>query len=147
MEVDDESVSLYIENIKRIEMTRGEFEQLMEAMMTKIEVGGRYTSVNGREWECIAVRGGNAWMVGDYGDGITGPAYMFNLDGTHICLNSSYNIKFEPVVEWVEYELNYDPKGCASFYDGHDLEGTNLTIRFPVIDGTPDFSQAKVTPA
>ena len=31
MEVDDESVSLYIENIKRIEMTRDEFENLMEA--------------------------------------------------------------------------------------------------------------------
>ena len=31
MEVDDECVNLYMENIKRIEMTRDEFENLMEA--------------------------------------------------------------------------------------------------------------------
>lgn len=31
MEVDDESVTLYVENIMRIGMTRSEFEKLMEA--------------------------------------------------------------------------------------------------------------------
>ena len=113
--------------------------------MGKIEVGGKYTSVNGNKWKCIFVDGDNAWLAPD---GMQSAAYVFKTDGTNISQGGGeYNIRFEPVVEWVEYDLNYDPNGCAAFYDGHDREGVNLRIRFPLIDRSPDWSQAKVTPA
>lgn len=114
--------------------------------MGKIEVGGEYTGYNGHEWKCIAVDGEYAYMRNQ--DAPYSAAYCFKTDGTNVSQGGGdWDIKFEPVVEWVENDLNYDPNGRASFYDGHDLEGTNLRIRFPLIDGTPDWSQAKVTEA
>lgn len=110
--------------------------------MGKIEVGGRYTSVNGNKWECIFIRDGVAWLAGVNRDGaVGGAAYRFNLDGTHICLNSSYDIKFEPGVEWVDTKGSWAKKGDPQH------NHYQYRLRFPLIDGTPDWSQAKVTPA
>lgn len=113
--------------------------------MKKIEIGKEYTSENGHRWKCIHIDGDYAWLVPV---GEKSAAYVFKTDGANISQGGGeWNIKFEPVVEWVEHDLNYDKIVHASFYDGHDREGVNLRIRFPLIDGTPDWSQAKVTPA
>lgn len=122
-------------------MTPEEYEPVAP---NRIVVGGEYTGYNGRKWKCIFVDCDHAWMTMD----MKSEAYVFKTDGTNISQGGGeWNIKFEPVVEWVECDLNYDPNGCTYFYDGHDREGVNLIIRFPLIDGKPDWSQAKVTEA
>ncbi len=107
--------------------------------MNKIEVGGRYTSVNGDKWECVAIKGDVAWLacMDAYGE-VSGAAYSFNLDGTHICLNGNYNIKFAPVVETVNVKCSIS----ETFQPGSFF---NMSVGF--IDGKPDWSTAKVTGA
>lgn len=101
----------------------------------QLEVGGTYTSKNGNKWECIAVKGDVAWLVGVYSDGVTGSAYSFKLDGTPICLKSSsgeYNIIFPPIIE----------ERRIPFY----AEGNDVYLTYTVKDGVPDWDTAKVVP-
>lgn len=68
----------------------------------ELHVGGKYISKNGDKWECIAIKGGTAWLTGDYGDGSHGSAYTFKLDGTPKCLEAEageYQIIFPPIIE------------------------------------------------
>lgn len=100
-----------------------------------IEVGKRYKSENGSEWECVAVRGDIAWQVGVYDDRIQGSAYSFKTDGTPICLynNSEYRIKFDPVVECVAEIV--------------ELNGKSVRVEYQLFNGKPDFTQARIEEA
>lgn len=114
-----------------------------------IEVGKRYKSENGSEWECIAVKGDTAWLVVVYGGSVEGSAYSFKTDGTPICLRYpvAYRIKFEPVVEWIECRVCWK---FDEFYNDHRPSKygyVNLTIHLPLIYGKPDFTQARIEEA
>lgn len=110
-----------------------------------IQLNETYTSKNGQKWQCIAVRGDTAWLVAGSGKGA---AYTFKLDGTNICQGGGeWDIKWKPVVEWVELPITYDAKrqnmtGGHLYNDGY----VRANINFPLIDGVPDFAQATVTP-
>lgn len=116
----------------------------------RIVVGGEYTSENGNKWKCIHIDGDYAWMAPE---GMKTAAYVFNTDGTNISQGGGdYNIKFEPVVEWVDRMVSISDEG--SYHCGNNTDDPTyggfaqpVRIRFPLIDGTPDWSQAKVTPA
>lgn len=97
----------------------------------QIELGGTYTSKNGHKWKCIGVKGDVAWLAGDYSDGL-GTAYRFNLDGTPICHKShpEYQIIFPPVVEVKRESVT--------------VAGETVTIRYEVIDGVADLSDATI---
>lgn len=109
-------------------------------MRNTLQVGQSYTSHNGSEWECIFVRDGKAWMIGVYSDGAHGTAYVFNIEGTAEWAGGhgaeGYNIKWGPMRETVSIPFlpNKDNKG----------EWCYLTVE--TIDGTPDWTTAKVTP-
>lgn len=113
-------------------------------MSNTLQVGQTYTSENGSEWECIFVRDGMAWMAGFYSDGEPSTAYIFDIDGTNISQGGgSYNIKWGPRRETVKTRFSV---GVANKYalDGVDNHVANIT--FELIDGTPDWTTAKVTP-
>lgn len=115
-----------------------------KAQVSTIVIGGKYTSHNGVTWECIGVKGDNAWMASDCGPGPSGAAYSFKTDGTNICQGGgAWNVKWEPVVEWVEDSLCYSSEDKRVYSTLGDMP---LTIRFPLIDGKPDFTQATVSP-
>lgn len=104
-----------------------------------IQLNHQYTSKNGKKWECIAIRGDVAWMVGVYEGKADGAAYMYKLDGSAVCLRTSphvYDIKWEPMVEWVTFALKQE----------HSDRTHYASLRYPLIDGKPDFTQATVTP-
>lgn len=123
----------------------GDYEASNQTMMphwiepaptNTLTVGETYTSANGNKWECIFVRDGRAWLVGMYDGKAEGSAYCFDVDGTASWTaerdRAAYNIVFEPVREtgsrWV------------------DIHGQTVCITFDLINGTPDWSTAKVTP-
>lgn len=91
--------------------------------------GQTYTARNGSRHVCIYVDGGNAWMLSD-GGGNT-PAYVWTIDGKSISLNSEWDIVFEPVRETVSFEID----------TYHGIVG----LEYQTINGTPDWSTAKVT--
>lgn len=112
-----------------------------------IQLNNQYTSKNGNKWECIAVRGDTAWLAGIFDGVADGAAYMYKLDGSAVCLASrsdKYDIKWEPVVEWVEDALGYDTNDRQIYSTLGDVK---INVRFPLIDGEPDFTQATITRA
>lgn len=107
-----------------------------------IKLNQQYTSKNGHKWECIAVRCDVAWLVAGNGKGA---AYTFKLDGTNICQGGgAFDIKWEPVVEWVEDTLGYDTNDRHIYSTLGDVK---INVSFPLIDGEPDFTQARITRA
>jgi hypothetical protein len=96
----------------------------------QIEVGGKYTSRNGDSWDCIFVRDGVAWL--NHG---TTTAYTFKIDGTPICLGagSKYTIDLGPKVEECKAEMY--------------LLGNVVNVTFTTLDGVPDWTTAKISPA
>ena len=99
-------------------------------------IGQTYQSKNGNKWECIAIKGNVVWLAGDYGNGAEGSAYAFELDGTPICLGSDadrYRIVFAPVVTHHDHYA--------------ETKHGDVVIDYDVIDGKPDWDNAKVTPA
>lgn len=105
-----------------------------------IQLNHEYTSKNGQKWECIAIRGDVAWLVGVHEGKADGAAYMYKLDGSAVCLRTSphvYDINWEPVVEWLSFALKQEHYGVIH----------HATLKYPVVDGKPDFTQATVTPA
>ena len=113
----------------------------------RIVVGEEYTSENGHVWKCIYVDGGNAWLAPE---GMESAAYVFKTDGTNISQGGGeWNIKFEPVVETVTVAGSINKSWVSDgFITCHALHGDhkfNMTV--DVIDGTPDWSTAKVTAA
>ncbi len=123
------------------------FEKVTDCQM--IEVGRRYKSENGSKWECIAVKGDTAWLVGVYGGSIKGSAYSFKTDGTPICLSypGDYRIKFEPVMEWIERSVCWLDGDVFNGYGPIEDGFTNLIVHLPLIDGKPDFTQARIEEA
>lgn len=125
-------------------------------MSNTLQVGKTYTSENGSEWECIFVREGKAWMLGVYPDGASGSAYDFDIDGTASWAgghgSSGYNIKWGPKVESVSIPATYvvEGGGMRFIFNGHYeyeyKEVFKVSITFELIDGTPDWSTAKVSP-
>jgi len=96
----------------------------------EIVVGGVYDD-NGDERECIAIKGGRAYLAAKYSDTHYGTAYRYMLDGTALDLSSDYNIKFPPVIEHAQHQIT--------------INGKPATVTVPVIDGKPDYSQAVVS--
>ena len=120
-----------------------------------LQVGETYTSENGGEWDCIFVRDGKAWMVGVYSGDATGFAYVFDIDGTASWAGyggGGYNIKWGPKRETVTIPTTHIvyKSGTHRMYDGHSqyegAEVNNMSITFDIIDGTTDWTTAKVTP-
>ena len=113
-------------------------------------IGQTYTSANGSKWECIFVRDGKAWLVGVYDGVAEGSAYAFDIDGTAswACNADEYRIVFEPVRETVTVRGNVytGTNGSKYLASGHGERGDNINITFDLINGTPDWSTAKVTP-
>lgn len=107
-----------------------------------LTVGETYTSENGNTWECIAVKGDVAWLAGAAEGGRA--AYTFKLDGSPICLgvDSRYRIMFAPRVERVYTKGSWAKKGT-------DVSPRDYVyaLEFDLINGTPDWSTAKVSEA
>ena len=121
-------------------------------MSNTLQVGQTYTSENGDKWECIFIRDGKAWMAGVFDGVVEGSAYMFSIDGTNISQGGgTYNIKWGPNRETVTVPATYVYYGDGTYavYGGHDEyvgNTMNLSITFDLIDGTPDWTTAKVMP-
>ncbi len=106
-----------------------------------LTVGETYISKNGHKWLCIAVDGEYAHMR--QADVPASAAYCFKTDGTNISQGGGeWDIKFEPVVEWVDTRFSVSTRN-TSRKDGGDNHIAQ--IRFPLIDGKPDWSSAKLT--
>lgn len=112
-------------------------EAEIEAVGNTIQLNQPYTSKNGTEWECIAIKDGIAWLSG----GGEGDAYRFLLNGENLSQGGGlWDIEWEPVVEWVDTRGTWSEVGVCP--QKHHV----YNIRFPLIDGKPDFTQATVTP-
>lgn len=114
--------------------------------MKTIKLNETYTSKNGHTWECIAIKGDVAWLAGAGDD-----AYRFKLDGTNLRQGGgAWDIKFEPVIDWVTNTAHLcDDGGSYHMEAGGSVtysSGVTVTIKYPMIDGKPDFTQATVTP-
>lgn len=117
-----------------------------------LTVGETYTSENGNTWECIAVKGDVAWLASSLKG--NSAAYTFKLDGTPICLSvdSRYRITFAPKVETVTAPWTPMMRDDGTWWSRHASTITynpdhphNLKITFDLINGTPDWSTAKVS--
>lgn len=119
-----------------------------ELTQNTIQLNRQYTSKNGQKWECIAIRGEVAWLSVVDGD----DAYRFKLDGTNLSYGfGAWDIKWEPVIEWRTNTAHLCDDG-GSYHMGAGESGSysggvTVTIKYPVVDGKPDFTQATVTPA
>lgn len=119
-------------------------------MSNTLQVGQTYTSQNGSEWECIFVRGGKAWMLGVYSDGVSGSAYEFNINGTaewaggHGC--EGYDIKWEPKRETIIVMggVVIGNMECTTVHPEYAYHRFNMQV--DTLDGTPDWTTAKLTP-
>lgn len=106
-------------------------------------VGGKYTSKNGYNWECIAVRGDTAWLAASDGSRAYGEAYMFKTDGTNISQGGgNYDIEFTPREEWIDTRFSV---GVANHSAPDGVDSHVARIRFKLVDGKPDWSTATVT--
>lgn len=114
-------------------------ELLPVPQVNTLTPGQTYTSANGNKWECIFVRDGKAWLVGVFDGNAEGSAYDFDVDGTASWVmeydRAAYSIVFEPVRETV-YTHN-------SIWNGGKFK---YKVSVDMVDGTPDWSTAKVTP-
>ncbi len=111
----------------------------------QIEVGGKYTSRNGDSWECIFVRDGVAWL--NHGDTT---AYRWKLDGTPICLgaDSEYTIDLGPKVEVITVKGSIHKSSSGGWVTFHSNMGDHkFTMQVTTLDGIPDWSTAKISPA
>lgn len=109
-----------------------------------IQLNHQYTSKNGQKWECIAIKGDVCWLASACGEG---DAYRFLTNGENLSqAGGVWDIKWEPVIEWVEYmsDINISEPQADGFYIF--TETAKVNIRFPKIDGEPDFTQATVNP-
>lgn len=108
-----------------------------------IEVGGKYTSKNGYEWECIAVRGDKAWLAIPGDDGPYGAWYQFKTDGTNISQGcGDWDIAFPPREEWVDTRFSV----ATADHEARDGAANHVArIRFKLVDGKADWSTATVT--
>lgn len=116
-------------------------------MSNTLQVGETYTSKNGDEWECIFVRGDVAWMVGVYSGEVEGSAYAFDIDGTAswACIGAEqYNIKWGPKRETYRQRM-IRAKG-GEIREATEWERHDFIIEYDLIDGTPDWTTAKVSP-
>ena len=100
-----------------------------------LQVGETYTNINGDNWECIAVKGDIAWLVGCYNGDACGAAYRFKTDGSPICLaigGDKYRIKLPTTIKQQRYDVIVD--------------GVAVAINYKTVDGVPDFTDATVVP-
>lgn len=109
-------------------------------MSNTLQVGQTYTSENGNKWECIFIRGDKAWLIGVFDGTAEGSAYQFDTDGTASWAGGNesdgYNIKWGPKRETTNFALKHESGDFASY----------ATLTYDLIDGTPDWTTAKVTP-
>lgn len=106
-------------------------------------VGWKYTSKNGKKWECVAVRGDTAWLAGSDDSGLYGSAYEFKTDGTNVSQGGmNWDIAFPPREEWIDARFSVGV-GNHSAPDGTDNH--TARIRFKLVDGKPDWSTAEVS--
>ena len=105
-----------------------------------IELNGRYTSNNGMKWECIAIRGADAWLALH---GYT--ACKYSIDGTCLSIpdNEAYNINFETKRKTITlYGKLYDREYW--FSEAHLGDGDKCKITFDLDEnGKPDWSTIK----
>jgi hypothetical protein len=106
-------------------------------------VGGKYTSKNGRKWECIAVRGDTAWLASSYDGGLYGAAYQFKTDGENISQDGgNFDIDFPPREEWIDTRFSV----ATADHEARDGAANHVArIRFKLVDGKPDWSTAEVS--
>lgn len=119
--------------------------EYIEPKQTGFVVGETYERADGCKVKCIHIEGDRSYCASVRDGEIFGPAYTWSLDGEYLNAiledRPHYRITFAPKDEWVKDMLNYDN---GSFGNYHDSCGENLNITFPLIDGKPDWSQAKI---
>ena len=111
-----------------------------------LTVGETYTANNGSKWECIYVRDDKAWMAGIFEGDMNGVGYLFTLDGVSLSLNDQYNIKFEPVVEVLTVQGGFVTGSLENTTVHPNYADHEFTLTINLIDGVPDWTQAKVDP-
>lgn len=118
--------------------------EYIEPKQTGFVVGETYTCDNGNKVVCIHITDDKAYCAGV---GFHGAAYTWSLDGEYLNAlpeyREPYRITFAPKVEWVTHECYYAHRP-VDFFKGHYHDTENLNITFPLIDGNPDWSQAKI---
>ena len=103
-------------------------------------VGGKYTSKNGDELECVFVRDNHAWLV--MAQCNSTPAFQWTIDGKSVSLNSAYDIAFPPREVWIDTRFSV---GVSNHSAPDGTDNHTARIRFKMIDGKPDWSTATVT--
>lgn len=126
--------------------------EYIEPKQTGFVVGEIYERADGYKCKCIHIESDRAYCASFRDGEIFGPAYMWTLDGEYLNATQSeranYRITFAPKVEWVKRAAHYNQAGDGDFYSWHQKNPTdqdhNLNITFPLINGKPDWSQAKI---
>jgi len=104
---------------------------------SRFELGKTYKTREHEEYTCIYIAdNGKAWLVS--GDS---PAYVWDADGRSISLTPAWDVVFGPVVEWVSTCGSWAKKATK-----HPEANYKYALEFPMVNGVPDFTQAKVTP-
>ena len=110
-----------------------------------LTVGETYTSANGHKWLCIAAGDEYAHMQSACDP--KSAAYCFTLDGTNLCLGGGvWNIKFEPVVEVLTVQGGFVTGSLENTTVHPNYADHEFTLTINLIDGVPDWTQAKVDP-
>lgn len=134
--------NLFSNGIEEWYLFKEEVEPVPEPPSNSLVVGGKYTSKNGYKWECIAVRGDNAWLAMPGDSGPYGSAYEFKTDGTNISQGGlEWDIAFQPREEWVDTRFSVS----TANHGGDGAANHVARIRFKLVDGKPDWSTATVT--
>lgn len=109
-----------------------------------ITTGQTYTMASGRKMRVIHIEDGKAFGVflNDNGTASLNSAYTWDMDGEYqnavAGVRDEYRIVFEPVRETVTQE--FGPLDGINYFHG------NVKVSIETINGTPDWSTAKVTP-
>jgi len=105
----------------------------------RFEIGKTYKTREHGEYTCIHVAdNGKAWLVS--GDS---PAYVWDADGRSISLTPAWDVVWESVGEWVDTTFLFDKSDNKLYHTAFGEPA--LTVSFPMVNGVPDFTQAKVT--
>lgn len=68
------------------------------AAPSRFEIGKTYKTALHGKFTCIHVAGDYAWLANDFGNGASGAAYVWNMEGKSISLSHEWDLVWEPIV-------------------------------------------------